>query len=115
MAANKSAGTCAVSVVYALPDRHTLIELEVAAGTTLREAVIASGIAARHPEIDPAQVSLGVWGKLREADEAVRGGERIELYRALLVDPKVARARRVAKARAAGSAEGRRWTHRDSR
>lgn len=73
------------------------VELPVVAGMTVGEAVRSSGIAARCPEIDPANLRLGVWGKAREAQSPVKAGDRVEIYRALTADPKASRNQRVRK------------------
>jgi putative ubiquitin-RnfH superfamily antitoxin RatB of RatAB toxin-antitoxin module len=86
-----------VEVVYALPGAEDAVNLEVAPGTTLREAVVASGLIARHPEIDLSRQKIGVHGKVKAADAHAAQGDRIEIYRALLVEPKEARRRRAAK------------------
>ncbi|GLZ17201.1 UPF0125 protein [Burkholderia plantarii] len=83
--------------------------------TTVREAIEASGIVARHPEIDVSVAKTGVFGKLAPLDTVLRDGDRVEIYRPLVVDPKAARQRRVDKTRREGSVEGRKWQHKDSR
>ena len=65
--------------------------LSLAAGATVQDAVRASQLALRHPKIDFAAMKLGVWGKLRAPSDALRDGDRVELYRPLTVDPKEAR------------------------
>jgi uncharacterized protein len=88
-----------VEVVYASPRDEDAIRVTVPGGATLREAIEASGILARHPEIDPARCRVGVFGRERAQDAPVCAGDRIEIYRALRVDPKEARRKRVARAR----------------
>lgn len=104
-----------IQICYALPAQQTLIELEFSAGMTVGAAIAASGICVQYPEIDLAHAVTGIFGKLRSLDTPLADGDRVEIYRPLAVDPKLARQRRVAKTRAAGSAEGRRWTNRESR
>jgi putative ubiquitin-RnfH superfamily antitoxin RatB of RatAB toxin-antitoxin module len=82
-----------VEVVYALAGRAESVTLEVAPGTTLRQAVAASGLLERHPGLDAERV--GIFGESRAADSAASDGDRIELYRPLLHDPKEARRRRA--------------------
>ncbi|WP_246795259.1 RnfH family protein [Burkholderia perseverans] len=105
----------AVQVCYALPTQQTLIDLAVPENTTVRAAIEASGIVARHPEIDVSVAKTGVFGKLAPLDTVLRDGDRVEIYRPLVVDPKAARQRRVDKTRREGSEEGRKWQHKDSR
>ncbi|MBI0328086.1 RnfH family protein [Burkholderia plantarii] len=105
----------AVQVCYALPTQQTLIDLDVPENTTVRAAIEASGIVAQHPEIDVSVAKTGVFGKLAPLDTVLRDGDRVEIYRPLVVDPKAARQRRVDKTRREGSVEGRKWQHKDSR
>ena len=84
-------------------------------GATLRDAIVAAGVLARHPEIDLAKQKVGVYGKLRPLDAALADGDRVEIYRPLIVEPKAARQRRVEKSRREGAIEGRKWLPKDSR
>ena len=89
-----------VEVVYAAVDRQELIKLSVSQGTTMLGAVTASGIAQRFAELDLAQSPLGIFGKV-VADPHVRQleeGDRVEIYRPLLADPKEIRRMRAEKA-----------------
>ena len=71
-----------------------LSELSLPAGSCVADALAASGLAARHPEIDPGEAALGVWGASCDARQPLRDRDRVEVYRPLLVDPKDARRRR---------------------
>ncbi|HVE06361.1 MAG TPA: RnfH family protein [Paraburkholderia sp.] len=104
-----------VEVCYALADRQTLIALELPQGATLRQAIDASGVLQRHPEIDLTKQKVGVFGKVKTLDTALADHDRVEIYRPLIVDPKLARQRRVDKTRKEGSVEGRKWLPKDSR
>lgn len=104
-----------VEVCYALPEVQTLIELRLPAGATVRDALEASRVAERHPEIDLGTAKVGIFGKLKPLDAPLADHDRVEIYRALIVDPKVARQRRVEKTRQEGSVEGRKWLPKDSR
>ena len=84
-----------VEVVYALPGREDAVSVRLAAGATLGDAVSASGILERHPELAVAALKIGVYGKIKPADAAAAEGDRIELYRPLALDPKEARRRRA--------------------
>lgn len=86
-----------VEVVYALPDRQELIELELDPGATVTEAVRASGLAERYPEIDPEQGPFGVFARRCGPERVLRPGDRVEIYRPLKVDPKEARRQRARK------------------
>jgi putative ubiquitin-RnfH superfamily antitoxin RatB of RatAB toxin-antitoxin module len=104
-----------IEICYARQDAQTLIAVTLPAGATVRDALAASAIAERHPEIDPATAKIGVFGKLSSLDAPLADHDRVEIYRPLIVDPKLARQRRVEKTRRAGSIEGRKWLHKDSR
>ncbi|WP_242171702.1 MULTISPECIES: RnfH family protein [unclassified Pseudomonas] len=89
-----------IEVVYAAEDRQVLLAVTVPSGTSLRAAVQASGIAAQFPQLTLADCPLGVFGKVvADADaRAVQPGDRIEIYRPLLADPKEVRRLRAVKA-----------------
>ena len=80
-----------VEIVFALPDRQLLQALEVPENATVAEVVDRSGIARRFPGIDFDALQAGIWGKPVARDQAVRDGDRVELYRPLEIDPKEAR------------------------
>lgn len=84
-----------VQVCHALPAETFLVELELPAGSTLLQAVHASGALQRYPQIDIATQKLGIFGKLKPTDTVLRDGDRIEIYRPLQADPKETRRRRA--------------------
>ncbi len=84
-----------IEVVYALPNAQTLLKRQVPTGTTVMDAVQASGILDQHAEIDLATNKLGLFGKLTRTDTVLRDRDRIEIYRPLLADPKEVRRRRA--------------------
>ncbi len=86
-----------VQVCYATPVRQFLRELTVAEGTTLHEAIRRSGVLDEVPEIDLSVLQVGVFGKRRKLDEVLRNGDRVEIYRPLIADPKDSRRRRADK------------------
>jgi uncharacterized protein len=104
-----------IEVCYALPDRQTLVALQLPEGATVQQALDASAIQQRHPELDLAQAKVGVFGKLKPRDTVLADHDRVEIYRPLIVDPKTARQARVDKSRKAGAVEGRKWLPKDSR
>jgi hypothetical protein len=89
-----------VEVAYALPDKQQIVMLEVSPGTTARAAVLQSGIEQSFPEIDVHAARLGIFGKAVKDDQKLRAGDRVEIYRELIADPKEVRKRRAAEARA---------------
>jgi len=89
----------AVEVAYALPQQQKVISLQVSPQTTLFEAILLSKITNYFPEINLETISIGVFSKLEKSPKTrlVQEGDRIEIYRSLLVDPKEARKARAAK------------------
>ncbi len=85
-----------VQVIYALPGAQEAVEVELEEGAPVVEAIIASGIPVRHPEIDLKTQRIGVWGRRVTLATGVRDRDRVEIYRALSADPKQARRRRAA-------------------
>jgi len=90
-----STATLTIEVVYALPGAQDAVTLRLAPGATLRDAVGRSGLLERHPEIDLAVQKLGVFGAPAAPDRPLADGDRVEIYRALVMDPKEARRRRA--------------------
>jgi uncharacterized protein len=88
-----------VTVVYALPAAVTEIEVRLATGATVADAIERSDIAARLPDVDIAGAPVGIFGKRVRRDTTLGDGDRIELYRRLIADPKVARRRRASPRR----------------
>ena len=84
-----------VRVVYALPDAATEIELELAEGATVADALEACRMGSRHPELDLARCAVGVYGQRVERAAPLADGDRVEVYRPLFADPKHARRRRA--------------------
>ncbi|MGA6099397.1 RnfH family protein [Stutzerimonas marianensis] len=100
----------AIEVAYALADKQKLLQLTVPAGTTVRQAALQSGIDAFFPGLDIAHAPLGIFGKAvpKPDERLVEEGERVEIYRPLIADPKEVRKQRAAKAarnRAADTSE----------
>jgi putative ubiquitin-RnfH superfamily antitoxin RatB of RatAB toxin-antitoxin module len=89
-----------VEVVYATIDRQVLLSVTVPAGTTVREALLKSGIGEAFSELDLASCPVGIFGKvIADPDRHLaQAGDRIEIYRPLLADPKEVRRLRAAKA-----------------
>jgi putative ubiquitin-RnfH superfamily antitoxin RatB of RatAB toxin-antitoxin module len=88
-----------VCVAYATSASQCELEVTVPAGSTIEAAIRASGVLARYGEIDLAQNPVGVFGHRAALTERVRDGDRVEIYRRLLADPKEARRRRALKAK----------------
>ena len=88
-----------VEVVYALPETEDAVHLTLPPGAKVRDALLASGILERHPEIDLARQKIGIYGKVVAAGALLADGDRVEVYRPLVLDPKEARRRRALRKR----------------
>jgi putative ubiquitin-RnfH superfamily antitoxin RatB of RatAB toxin-antitoxin module len=89
-----------IEVVYALPQRQERVPVEMPEGSTLIQAVEASGLLAKYPDIDPSKNKFGIFAKLSKPDAALRDRDRIEIYRPLIADPKEVRKKRAAEGKA---------------
>lgn len=93
--------TIHVEVAYALPETQKIIEIDVAEGTLAIDAAKASGIDKSYPEIDIDGAKMGIFGKaIKPKTHIMQAGERIEIYRPLISDPKASRKARAEKAKA---------------
>lgn len=96
--------TITVEVAYALPDKQKIIELLVEPGTTAHQAALRSGITEYFPGLDLETAPMGLFGQalgtkgLAKAQQYIlQAGDRVEIYRGLISDPKEARRKRAAK------------------
>lgn len=94
-------GKLRAEVVYALAGAAHIVAVELDAGATLRDALAASELAARFPEIGREGGVVGVFGEKKPLDTPLADGDRIEIYRPLRADPKEVRRRRATKKRGA--------------
>lgn len=94
--------TVHVEVAYALADKQRIVALELPAGSTVRDAVMQSGLDGQFPELDLSSADVGIFGKVvsKPDAQALNDGERVEIYRPLIADPKEVRKQRAAKAKA---------------
>ena len=90
-------GTRRVQVAYATPARQEVVEVTVAAGATIEDAIRDSGILARFPEIDLSRSRVGIYGEPARLQDPVQDGDRVEIYRPLQADPKDIRRARAGK------------------
>ncbi len=86
-----------IEVAYAKAERQEIVELKLPAGSTIQQAVEASGLLQRYPEIELAKAKVGIYGKLARLDTALRERDRVEVYRPLIADPKEVRKQRAAE------------------
>lgn len=77
-----------IGIAYALPHRQAWLTVEVPDGTTVKGAIERSGILAQFPEINLDQHKVGVFGKLSKLDAVLSDGDRVEIYRPIICDPK---------------------------
>jgi len=89
-----------VEVVYALPDKQSLVSLEVEEGTTIKEAIEASGVLDTYDQIDLTRDKVGIFSKFAKLDTVLRENDRVEIYRPLIADPKKVRKERAAQGKA---------------
>lgn len=101
-AAQAGARAINVEVAYARPDVQVILPLELPAGSTLEQAIHASGILERFPEIDLNVNKVSVYGKLAKLDQILRARDRVEINRPLIADPRQARKQRAGQQVKAG-------------
>lgn len=90
-----STDTINVEVVYALPGQQTLLQVQLAEGATVGDAIRRSGVLEAFPDIDLARNKVGIFSKLVKLDESLRDKDRVEIYRPLIADPKEVRRKRA--------------------
>jgi putative ubiquitin-RnfH superfamily antitoxin RatB of RatAB toxin-antitoxin module len=91
--------TIEVEVAYALPDKQAILVLEVSPGTTVQEAAAQSGITEKFEGIDLENAKFGIFGAVVSPKRELKAGERVEIYRPLIADPKEVRKARAARAK----------------
>ena len=89
--------TIDIEVAYALPEEQVILPLKVEPGTTVEHALHLSGVLEKFPEIDLTVNKVGIFGKLTKLSTPLRQGDRVEIYRALIADPKEVRKQRAAE------------------
>lgn len=89
-----------IEIAYALPQRQELVHVLLPAGSTVQQAIEASGLMRKYAEIDLKKNKVGVFGKLTKLDAPLRDRDRVEIYRPLIADPKEVRKKRVDEGKA---------------
>jgi len=84
-----------VEVVLAMPERQQMVVLDIAAGTTLAQAIALSGIAQMFEGFEVDLTRVGIFGHKADPDQVLRMGDRVEIYRPLVADPKEVRRQRA--------------------
>jgi len=97
-----------IEVCYALPEKQELVRVKLPLGATLLQALDASGLLQKYPEIDLKKNKFGVFAKLSKPDSILRDRDRVEIYRPLIADPKEVRKQRAAEGKVMkkGAGEG---------
>ncbi|PKF60369.1 RnfH family protein [Psychromonas sp. psych-6C06] len=86
-----------IEVVYGLPHKQVLLSLPVPEGSSIEESIKLSGITGHFPEIVPSEATVGIFSRPEKLQTIVKAGDRIEIYRPLIADPKEMRKLRAAK------------------
>ncbi|WMY75345.1 RnfH family protein [Buttiauxella selenatireducens] len=86
-----------VEVVYALPEKQYLLKVRVAEGTTVEQVITRSGILELRTDIDLAKNKVGIFSRPVKLTDTVNEGDRVEIYRPLIADPKELRRQRAEK------------------
>ena len=94
-----------VEIAFALPQKQSLIAIEVNKESTVEDAIERSGILKLYPQIDLDSYKVGIWNKVVKRSAELSDGDRIEIYRPLIADPKEVRKRRAEKAKLEGRAD----------
>lgn len=88
-----------VEVVFALPDRQFLLHVKLTEGASVEEAIIKSGILSLRDDIDLSKNKVGIYSRSAKLSDILSDGDRVEIYRPLLADPKEIRRKRAEKAK----------------
>ena len=86
-----------VEVAYARADKQVLLTLELESGSSIEQAIQSSGILTMFPHIDLTRHKVGIFSKLHQLTDIVNDGDRVEIYRPLVIDPKEARRSKAKK------------------
>jgi putative ubiquitin-RnfH superfamily antitoxin RatB of RatAB toxin-antitoxin module len=86
-----------IEVVLAMPEKQELIRLDVATDATVADAIEQSGIVAKFDGFELDEAKVGIFGQKVSMAQTLRDGDRVEIYRPLLADPKEVRRQRALK------------------
>ena len=87
----------AVEVVYALPERQYLRQVTLTTGSTVEQAILASGLLEIRKDIDLTRNKVGIYSRPVKLSDPLKEGDRVEIYRPLIADPKELRRQRADK------------------
>jgi len=94
-----------VEIAFVAPERQSLRKVSVASGATVADVIANSGLHAEFPEYEIDRLAVGIWGREVERTQAVKAGDRLEIYRPLELDPREARRRLARAGRTMGSTD----------
>ena len=89
--------TINVEVAYALPGKQIIRAVNVDVGTTIGAAIVQSGIMMDFPDLELEEAKVGIFGKAAKMTTVLADGDRVEIYRPLIADPKEVRRKRAAE------------------
>lgn len=84
-----------IEVAYATPEEQVILKIAGEKGMDAKAAVVQSKISEKFPEIDPETATVGIFGKKVKPDQELKSGDRVEIYRELIADPKAARKKKA--------------------
>ncbi|MCW8877954.1 MAG: RnfH family protein [Kangiellaceae bacterium] len=91
----ETANSLTIELIYALPEEQELLVIQAPMGSTVEQAIELSGILSKYPEIDLTNTKVGIFSKVTKLNEVLRDGDRIEIYRPLIADPKEMRRKKA--------------------
>jgi len=94
-----------IEVVYGTPERQKILSIQVPENTTVERAIALSRMQDYFPDMEIDAARVGIWNRSCKLDDTVRHGDRIEIYRPLIADPKEIRRMRAEKAKEEGRAD----------
>jgi len=98
-------GSINIEVVYGTPEKQLILEVLVDSNATVEQTIEISGMSQHFPEIDLSENKVGIWNRTCKLTDTLKDGDRIEIYRPLIVDPKEVRRMRAEKAKEEGRAD----------
>jgi hypothetical protein len=102
---DNTASQMSIEVVYGVPTKQKIFTVDINAGATVEQAILASGVLTLFTEIDLTVNKVGIWNRVVKLSEVLNDLDRIEIYRPLIADPKEVRKRRAEKAKLEGRAD----------
>lgn len=98
-------GSINIEVVYGTPEKQLILKVLVDSDATVEQTIEISGMSQHFPEIDLSENKVGIWNRTCKLTDTLKDGDRIEIYRPLIADPKEVRRMRAEKAKEEGRAD----------